>query len=171
MCSESGVSLLHMRSACHPSGSATASMMEPSNPGCSLMPPARLAHSSSMCTGTCLQTRAPTFTASSAAAWKKVRQIPSCVCPSCAQTVVFHTKQLAFFRLTLPIENIFTMHGDCFGLPCYISPWFQTSLQLAWKLVQGPNLHQNSGLHCHSLIHIMIHFIAQLHCGSQQGLL
>ena len=40
------------------------------------------------------------------------------------------------------LHNPLTLHGTCFGLSCYSLAWFQTSLPLAWKLVQGPNLHQ-----------------------------
>ncbi|KAL3143182.1 hypothetical protein ABBQ38_002040 [Trebouxia sp. C0009 RCD-2024] len=44
------------------------------------------------------------------------------------------------------LPPVFSMtHGMCFGLLCYVSLWFQASLQtnLDWKLVQGPNSHRN----------------------------
>ena len=170
MCNESGVSLLRMRSACHPSGSATASMVEPSNPGCSLMPPSRLAQSSSMCTGMCLQTRAPTFTASSAAAWKKVRQIPSCVCPSCAQTVVLY-KTACILSLNIARCKISSQCMVMFWTAMLHFSTVPNSSPTCLEAYPRAKLASKLWLHCHSLIHTMIHFIAQLHCYSQQGLL
>lgn len=113
MCSESGLSLLRMMSACHPSSYATANRLEPNNPACSLMPPLQLAESSSVCTGMFSQITVCTFSAFSAAPCKKVRPIPVIHMPlSCTHKRLLWIKSgpAVAFTSTSALGPVFTQH-------------------------------------------------------------